>query len=129
MSVEVRQLNGDKKVFRDFLDVVDDIYQGDENYVRSLDMDVSDRMSPKKNPFFETGEATGWVAYEGGRPVGRVSASIDKLHLERHKDDAGFFGFFDTVDDPAVAESLLGAAAAWLQSHGLNRMRGAFSVS
>ncbi len=129
MALEIRQLNGDKKLFRDFLDVVDPIYAGDPNYVRSLDMDVSDRMNPKKNPFFEAGEATGWVAYKDGAPVGRISASIDKLHLERHKDGAGFFGFFDTVDDPEVAQALLGAAAEWLKSHGMERMRGPFSLS
>ena len=129
MTVELRQLNGDKKVLRHFLDVVDAVYAGDPNYVRSLDMDVSDRMNPKKNPFFEAGEATGWVAYDRGVPVGRISASIDRLHQERHGDGAGFFGFFDCIDDPVVAKVLLDTAAGWLEGRGCLTMRGPFSLS
>jgi len=129
MTLEVRQLRGDKKVLRHFLDVVDTIYAGDPNYVRSLDMDVSDRMNPKKNPFFETGEGTGWVAYRDGVAVGRISASIDRLHQERHQDGAGFFGFFDTIEDPEVAKLLLDTAAGWLDARGCQRMRGPFSLN
>ena len=129
MNVEVRPLNRDKKLLRQFLDVVDGIYDTDPNYVRSLDMDVSDRMNPKKNPFFEAGEAEGWVAFRDGVAVGRISASVDRLHLERHADGAGFFGFFDTIDDESVATALLEAAAEWLESRGLTSMRGPMSLS
>lgn len=129
MTVEVRQLNGKKRVLRDFLDVVDTVYADDPHFVRSLDMDVADRMSPSSNPFFETGEGTGWVAYRGGRPVGRISASIDRLHLERYGDGVGFFGFFDTIDDEEVAKVLLDTAAGWLAARGLRTMRGPFSLS
>lgn len=129
MTVEVRQLNGDKKVLRHFLNVVDAIYADDPNYVRSLDMDVSDRMNPKKNPFFETGEATGWVAFDRGVPVGRISASIDRLHQERYGDGVGFFGFFDCIDDEQVANVLLNTAAGWLEGRGCRAMRGPFSLN
>jgi hypothetical protein len=129
MPVEVRPLQGDKKLLRAFLDVVDRIYVDDPNYVRSLDMDVSDRLNPKKNPFFEAGEAEGWLAFRGGEPVGRISASIDRLHLERYRDDAGFFGFFDTIEDEEVARALLDAAASWLRARGMRVMRGPFSLS
>ena len=49
--IEVReiQVGGDLK---EFLGVVDRIYAADPNYVRPLDMDVGDRLNPKKNPFF-----------------------------------------------------------------------------
>jgi hypothetical protein len=129
MALELRQLNGSRSLRRDFLGVVETIYAGDPCYVRPLDMDVGDRLDPKKNPFFEHGEAAAWVAYRGGRAVGRVSASLCRLHLERHGDGAGFFGFFDTVEDQDVAGALLDEAAGWLRRKGLRRMRGPFSLS
>jgi hypothetical protein len=61
--------------------------------------------------------------------VGRCTAQIDQLHLERHRDEAGFFGFFDTIDDPEVARGLLDAAARWLRARGMKRMRGPFMLS
>jgi hypothetical protein len=129
MAIEIRELNGDKKVKKDFLGVVDGIFAGDANYVRPLDMDVSDRLDRKKNPFFEHGDAGAFVAYRDGDAVGRISASIDRLHLERYGDGAGFFGFFDTLEDQEVASALLDHAAAWLRGRGIATMRGPFSLS
>ncbi|MSP23699.1 MAG: hypothetical protein EXR75_00750 [Myxococcales bacterium] len=129
MTLEIRSIDGGRKVRRDFLNVVDSIYATDPAFVRSLDMDISDRLDRKKNPFFEHGEATAFVAYLDQVPVGRISASIDRLHTERHCDGAGFFGFFDTIDDARVAEALLDAAAEWLRQKGAERMRGPFSLS
>ena len=92
MPVEIRELGKDKRRLRDFLDVVDGIYEGDPSYVRPLDLEISDKLDPKKNPFFEHAEGTAWVAYRDGRPVGRITAQIDHEHLRRHQDEAGFFG-------------------------------------
>ena len=129
MSIQIRSLEGDKKVRRDFLDVVDTVFRDDPRYVRPLDMDVGDRIDPKKNPFFDHGEAAGWVAYRGGEPVGRITAQIDRLHLERYQDDTGFFGFFDTLDDPEIAEVLLREASEWLRGRGMKRIRGPYSLN
>jgi hypothetical protein len=136
MSVEVRQaVVGEelesakgKVLLRDFLDVVSYIYRDDSRYVRSLDMDLRDRLS-RKNPFFEHAEGVIFVAYRNGKPVGRCSAQIDREHLARHQDDAGFFGFLDTIDDPEVARELLTRAEAWLIAQGMKVARGPMSLS
>ncbi len=130
MSIEVRELRaGDKKTLKDFLAVVDDIYRDAPHYVRPLDFDVSDRLDHQKNPFFEHAEGTAWVAYDGGRPVGRITAQIDREHLRMHQDDAGMFGFLDTTDDPEVAKALLAEAEAWVKAKGMKRLRGPMSLS
>ena len=51
--------------FRDFLGVVDRIYAGDPHYIRPLDMDLKERLDPKKNPFFEHAEGTIFTAHDG----------------------------------------------------------------
>ncbi len=129
MSVEILELGADKKRLRHFLDVVEGIYASDPAYVRPLDMEISDKLDAKKNPFFEHAEGTAWVAYKDGKPVGRVTAQIDHEHLARHRDGAGFFGYLDTYDDPEVANALLDEAARWLKARGMSRMRGPFSLS
>jgi hypothetical protein len=130
MTVDVREVaQGDKKALKDFLQVAKEIYEGDPNWVRPLDMDIEERLDHKKNPFFEHAEGTAFVAYQGGKRVGRITAQIDRGHLERHKDDAGFFGFLDTIDDPAVAEALLAEASKWAAARGMKRLRGPFNLS
>jgi len=70
-----------------------------------------------------------FTAWKDGKAVGRISAQIDHEHLRIHKDNVGFFGFFDTVDDQEVASALVAAAEAWLVSRGMTVMRGPFSLS
>lgn len=129
--IEIREvaLDGSSKSLRDFLDCVDRIYASDPNFIRPLDMDLGDRLNPKKNPFFEHGEAALFTAHKGGVCVGRISASIDREHLDRYADDTGFFGFFDTIDDVEVAKALLERAEKWLVSKGMKKSQGPMSLA
>jgi hypothetical protein len=126
--VDVRQVEMGGNL-KEFLDVVKTIYEGDTNYIRPLDQDLKDRLNPKKNPFFEHADGVLFTAHKGKRCVGRISASIDREHLDRYKDQTGFWGFLDTVDDPEVAKALLGRAEAWLRDKGMKRAQGPMSLS
>lgn len=127
MAVEIRETPIGGRL-RDFLDVVDYIYRDDPCFVRPLDLDMTERLS-RKNPFFEHGDGVVFTAHRNNWCVGRCTAQIDYLHLRRHDDDAGYFGFLDTIDDLEVASELLGAAARWLKVRGMKRMRGPFMLS
>lgn len=127
MNIEIREHapGGDVS---DFLRAGEAIFRDDANWVPPLKIDIEKRLNPKKNPFFERGEAMLFTAWRGGELVGRVSASIDKEHLRLWKDDRGFFGFFDTIDDDAVGAALLDRAAAWLRAKGVKTITGPFSL-
>ncbi|MGB0679118.1 MAG: hypothetical protein ACPGUV_05610, partial [Polyangiales bacterium] len=114
---------------RPFLAVADEVYRGDPAWVPPLQLDMRERLDPKKNPFFQHAEATLFSAWRDGRPVGRISAQIDQQHLEYHDDGAGFFGFFDTLEDPEAARLLVEAAADWLRARGMRVMRGPMSFT
>jgi hypothetical protein len=126
--VEIREtpMGGNPK---QFLDVLSYIYRSDPSFVRPLDMEMKDRLNPKKNPFFEHGEGAFFTAHKNGQCVGRVSATIDREHLDRYKDATGFFGFFDTIEDEEVARALLGRAEKWLAGRGIKRIRGPLSLN
>jgi hypothetical protein len=127
MAVEIREipLGGD---LRPFLGVVDYIYRDDPAFVRPLDIELKDRLS-KKNPFFAHADGTCFVAMRNERPVGRITAQIDRSHLDRYKDGAGFFGFIDTIEDQEVANALFERAAQWLGRRGMEKMRGPLSLN
>jgi len=131
-AIEVREvrLHGQRRGdLKDFLGVVDRIYAGDPAYVRPLDQDLRDRLDPKKNPFFTHAEGAIFTAHTGGECVGRITASIDREHLERYRDATGFWGFLDTIDDADVASALLARAEAWLLERGMTRARGPMSLN
>ena len=105
------------------------VFAGDPNWIPPLNLaDERQRISPRHSPFFSFGEAAFFVAFLDGRPVGRISAQINRRHLEHHKDETGHFGFFNSIDDSRIAQALLEAAANWLRARGM-RMVGPFSLS
>ncbi|MET0504247.1 MAG: hypothetical protein ABWZ85_02885, partial [Luteibacter sp.] len=67
--------------------------------------------------------------FRGDVPVGRISAQIDTLSLERHGDEAGFFGMLDAEDNQETFAALIGAAEDWLRGEGIKRVRGPLSLS
>ena len=113
----------------DFIRAAHEVYRNDSSWVPPLDLDMRDRLNPRKNPFFQHAEATWWTAWRDGRLVGRCSAQIDQEHLKLYQDATGYFGFFDTLEDPEAARTLVDAAAQWLERRGMKRMRGPLSFT
>jgi GNAT superfamily N-acetyltransferase len=96
-------------------------------------MDMRKLLSRRKNPFFQHAEAEYFLAERrGGRSaevVGRIAAIHNRGHNEFHEDTVGFYGFFESINDQSVADSLFHAAAHWLKRRGLTVMRGPVSFS
>jgi GNAT superfamily N-acetyltransferase len=117
------------KDLRRFIDFPYRLHARDPLWVPPLRRDVTLLLSRAKNPFFEHAEAEYFLAESGGNVVGRIAAIANRLHNEYHGDQVGFFGFFEAVDDQAVAGALLDAAAAWLKPRSFDTMRGPASFS
>jgi GNAT superfamily N-acetyltransferase len=77
-----------------------------------------------KNPYFEHAEVELFLAERDGEPVGRISAQIDQRWDTYQGGNDGMFGFFETVNDPAVAAALLDSASEWLAERGRGRIIG-----
>ena len=105
------------------------IYQDDPNWVAPLLLERKFHFQAKHNPYFQHGRAAFFLAYRGKEPVGRISAQVDQLHLDRYGDATGHFGFIEAIDDAAVFEALLKAAQDWLRAQGMKRVIGPVSFS
>jgi hypothetical protein len=114
---------------RHFLGVPYRLYRSDPHWVPPLQQEVLKLLDRRRNPFFAHAEACYWTAWRGDTPVGRITAQVNRLHLETHGDATGNFGFLEAVEDPAVFDALLGTAAAWLKARGMTRMLGPYSPS
>ena len=116
MSIEIRPIQLPKDAAA-FIDVWWTVYKGDPHWVPPLRFERLHFLDPKKNPYFKFVNAQCFIAYRDGVPVGTISAQVD-LGYQVVEDKMGFFGFFEFVDDEAVARGLLDAALAWLRSQG-----------
>jgi GNAT superfamily N-acetyltransferase len=105
------------------------IYRHDPNWVPPLILDQLQFFTPRKNPYFSHSTAQLFMAFRGDEPVGRISAHENNQHIQVHGDGAGFFGFFESIDDQVVADTLFDVASTWLRKRGLKTMRGPVSFS
>jgi hypothetical protein len=126
-AIEVHPVSS-RQERRDFVRVPWRVYAGDAHWVPPLVLERLEHLS-RRNPYFQHARAALFVAYRDGRPVGRISAQVDALHLERYGDATGFFGFLEAADDPAVFAALFAAAERWLRQQGMRRAIGPFSFS
>ena len=113
---------------RDFIALPHRLYASDPAWVAPLNFMQRERFSPR-NHFFEHARWRGWVAYRDGRPVGRITAQVDQMHLARHQDGVGYFGMFESERDPVVVKALFGAAEEWLRGEGMQRARGPYNLN
>lgn len=105
------------------------LHRGALGWTPMLRRDVRVVLDPARNPFFEHAERELFLGRRAGRVVGRIAAIHDRLHEQTHSDRVGFFGFFESVDDPAVAGALFDAAAEWLRARGRDTLRGPLNPS
>lgn len=127
-GVQVRRVAGSRELGRFF--EVPHIVQGhDPHWIAPLYFMERMRFDERKNPWFQHGEAAYWIAEKDGKLAGRISAQVDRTHLELRKDDTGFFGFFESINDQAVADALFNAAGQWLRDSGMRRCLGPFSFN
>ena len=69
----------DQRAREDFIRVPWSIFADDPHWVAPLLMERRDVIAPKQ-PVFAHLDWQAWIAYRGDKPVGRISAQIDRLH-------------------------------------------------
>ncbi len=118
----------DKATLDEFIKLPWSVYQNDPNWVSPLVLERRMHLS-RKNPYFAHADCRFWVAYRGQEPVGRISAQIDRLYLDRYKDATGFWGMFEALEDVSIFRILFETAEGWLKEKGMQRSLGPFNLS
>jgi GNAT superfamily N-acetyltransferase len=123
VSVEVRAVSGAKEL-KEFIDLPFRLHANHPLWVPPLKLERRLFLNRRLNAFFSHGDAEYFLARRDGRVVGRVSAQINHAFNDYQKKNWGWFGFLEFEDDQEVAEALLGAAQAWVQARGCERLVG-----
>ncbi len=96
------------------------------NYIRPLNNEVNDVFNPAKNKTYKYGETKRWIAEDdNGTLIGRIAAFTNSKYINKGTEfKTGGIGFFDSINDQALANVLFDTAKAWLQSKGMEAMDG-----
>ena len=101
-------------------------YSGDTRWIPPLKRELYTQLAPTFPFYRQPGNAhQHFLAFSGRKIVGRVSAMVNQDFLNNGGTPVGTLGFFECVDDYAVAQELLDTATAWLrEQHQIRRVWG-----
>jgi len=104
------------------------LYSKDPFFAPPLMKEMYEKFS-ERNPFFLHAHAKYFLAKKDGEISGRVAAIMNKKHNEFHKDKTGFFGFFESTNNYAIASALLEKVSEMHTGNGMEIMRGPMNFS
>lgn len=113
----------------DFLEFPYRLHRKERLWVPPLRAEQRRLLDQRTHPFFDFGSVQPFLARQDGRVVGRVAAVRDTRSEEHGEAGRGFFGLFDCVDSPPVADALFVAVSSWLRGHGLSSVLGPVNFS
>jgi len=113
----------------DFVELPRRLYACDPRWVPPIRADLEQLVGWRRHAFYEHAESQAFVARRQGEVVGRILAILNHAHVQVHNERVGFFGFFESIDDPEVAGGLLDAARQWLHERGMEHVRGPVNPS
>jgi GNAT superfamily N-acetyltransferase len=122
-SIEIIPVNT-KRLQKEFIQFAWPHYAGDPNWVPPLIMNQQELLNFRRHPFYDNAEIQSFLAKKNGQVVGRISAVVDHAHNRYHNEKRGMFGFFETIDDQAVADALLNTIKKWHAARGNLILRG-----
>lgn len=100
------------------------VYRDTPQWVPTLRTEEWELAGYGHHPFFKKNAIQTFLAYREGEVCGRIAAILNRDYIEYQKDERGFFGFFECVDDQPTANALFDAARDWLHGHGIRCLRG-----
>lgn len=125
----------------EFIRLPNELLRDDPLRTPLLDLEQADLVDQRAHPFYRAESDTPgaelqlFLARRDGRAVGRIGAIVNHHHNAFESTQTGrivrtgHFGFYEAIDDQAVADALLGAAADWLRERGMVEMLGPASPS
>jgi len=124
--VPVTSFKFDPALTREFIEFGYSLYRDDARWIPPFRRTIARQLSPGYFMHRKPGnDHLNFLARQGGRVVGRASAMVNAALKDADGTAVGTVGFFECVEDPSVAASLLDAARDWLRSeHGIGRIWG-----
>lgn len=107
-----------------------DCYGSNCLYVSPHRSDLQRLLDTRANPMFAGQcDLAHFTVQDDGKCLGRIAAHLHRRSNEAHGLNRSYFGFFDCIDDPSVANLLLEAAETWGRRRGCEEIAGNFNLT
>jgi len=122
-EIEIRKVSSRKEI-KKFVDFPFQLFKGNPYWCPPLKFDEINTLRKDKNPAFEYCEAEYWMAYDNGKPVGRIAGIINHNEIQRWQVKLVRFGWIDFIDDPEVSRLLIETVKDWGKIKGMTAIHG-----
>ena len=127
MSIHVKPVQTAREQ-RAFLTFPWRIYRDDPLWVPPLLPERAKVVVKRQGPFFERGVVEFFIAWRDGQPVGTLCLAEDTPTNAGRGTRECVFGFFECIEEYAVAEALFDYAKQWARQRNLDALFGPFNL-
>ena len=121
-NVEIISVN-DKKNFNEFYKIPWMIYKGDKKWAPPLWSEI-DQFFKINNFFWDHTDLIMFIAKKNNKNVGRIAGFIDRKYCEGLKNNIGFFGFFESINDKEIFSLLIHKLEDWFKKNDVKKIMG-----
>ena len=128
MTIELKTIVT-KNQLKEFIFLPQKLYSAYLNWVPPIYMDEWAFHDPKKNRALLYSDVIRVLAYQNGKPIGRIMGIINKKYNEQHNlKNVSFFNL-DCIDDSAVSQALIKFIEQWGKEKGMIKIIGPYGFS
>lgn len=127
MSLRIVPIGNTKKEVKAFANFMKDVYKNYPNFVPPIYSEVVKFIM--NGPFNKIGEKQLYLAYRGEKIVARLSVHRNFAHNDHYKENQGFFGFFEALDDQEAVNAIFAEGEKWLREKGCTSALGPMNFS
>ncbi|MEE4311176.1 MAG: hypothetical protein V2J62_04850 [candidate division KSB1 bacterium] len=113
-----------KKQLRQFVTFPWKVYENDPFWVPPMIRSRMAKLSPETGQFYRQGEAVPMLALRDGKVVGTVVPWINHRANKFRNENAVNFGFFETLPEYEIAETMLSGVIEWAKEKDATVVRG-----
>ncbi len=128
MDTQIRVVNN-KKLLRAFIDLPAAIHKGHSNWLPPIYADDWNFYSPRKNKAFAYCDTVLAIAYQHGKPRGRIMGIIHHPYNKLNNEKTARFCSFDCYNQTEVATDLLKFIENWATEKGMNKITGPYGFT
>jgi len=128
MSIELVHVDN-KSLLKKYIFLPQQLYKGDPRWVPPLYPDEWDFHNPKQNKALGYCDTIKVLAFQKGKPVGRIMGIIHHPYNTHHHERTVRFFHLDCIDDQSVAHELINSIVLWGKEKGMKKIIGPFGFS
>lgn len=128
MDTQIKVVNN-RKLLRTFIELPAAIHKKHSNWMPPIYMDEWIYYNTRKNKAYDYCDTILAIAYQHGKPLGRIMGIIHHPYNELNNEKTARFSSFDCYNQPEVAADLLKFIEKWATDKGIYKIIGPYGFT